>query len=277
MQASPRKLRTLIKNYFFYGPFRLYYACYNEWKWHICEAAYFFYIKNSHRVNAIADILEDKKSKKIYLGLIQFRKERNVRNYPFHLVEEEQYFIKEFSFDKNEVFIDCGAYTGDTIDNFFRHCKRYKQIVALEPDLKKFKELKNKYCKKSKIKPLNIGAYDKNGVIKFAEIDNGGSRIIENDRNNSAYSIKTKTIDSLNIKDVTFIKMDIEGAELKALKGAKKTILKNKPKLAIAIYHSNEDMVDIVEYVHSLVPEYKLYVRQYGLVHETVLYAIMPS
>jgi hypothetical protein len=81
----------------------------------------------------------------------------------------------------------------------------------------------------------------------------------------------------LQIKEkVTFIKADIEGAEMEMLKGAKETILKNKPKLAICIYHSDEDMLQIAEWIHNIVPEYKLYVRMHGKYpagYETVLYA----
>lgn len=71
--------------------------------------------------------------------------------------------------------------------------------------------------------------------------------------------------------------MDIENAELNALKGAVQTILRDKPKLAICIYHSNDDMLDIPEYIHSLVPEYKFYVRQHHILPwlETVLYAVL--
>lgn len=70
--------------------------------------------------------------------------------------------------------------------------------------------------------------------------------------------------------------MDIEGSELPALEGAKQTILRNKPKLAISIYHSDEDMLRIVEYIHELVPEYKLYIRAHTMgIAETVLYAVI--
>lgn len=72
--------------------------------------------------------------------------------------------------------------------------------------------------------------------------------------------------------------MDIEGAELNALKGAEKTIIKYKPKLAICIYHSNQDMVLIAEYIHNLIPDYKIYIRQHSLypsAAETVLYALV--
>ena len=76
---------------------------------------------------------------------------------------------------------------------------------------------------------------------------------------------------------VTFIKMDVEGAELESLKGAEKTIRRDKPKLAICIYHKPEDMWTIPLYIKELVPEYKLYIRHHSSgVCETVLYAVMP-
>lgn len=71
--------------------------------------------------------------------------------------------------------------------------------------------------------------------------------------------------------------MDIEGSELEALKGAVHTIQRDKPKLAICIYHKPEDMTEIPLYIKSLVPEYKLYVRHHSnCCTETVLYAVMP-
>jgi len=88
-------------------------------------------------------------------------------------------------------------------------------------------------------------------------------------------SIDTTSIDALDLKEkVTLIKMDIEGAELEGLKGAKNTILRDKPKLAICIYHSDNDMIRIPEYIHSIVPEYKLFVKHHSILsYETVLYA----
>lgn len=80
--------------------------------------------------------------------------------------------------------------------------------------------------------------------------------------------------DEVQDEKVTFIKMDIEGAELDALKGAKDTILRDKPKLAICIYHKKSDLYELPGYILSLVPEYKLCVRHYTSISwETVLYA----
>ena len=89
--------------------------------------------------------------------------------------------------------------------------------------------------------------------------------------------IETRTIDSSvdSRERITFIKMDVEGAELQSLMGAQNTIQRYRPKLAICIYHKREDMTQIPLYIKSLIPDYKLYVRHYSNnVNETVLYAV---
>ena len=90
------------------------------------------------------------------------------------------------------------------------------------------------------------------------------------------WKIQGYDIDSIvGEEQVTFIKMDIEGSELKALEGAEKTIKRHKPKLAICIYHKPMDVIEIPSYIMRLVPEYKFCIRQYtSRMWETVLYAI---
>ncbi len=69
--------------------------------------------------------------------------------------------------------------------------------------------------------------------------------------------------------------MDIEGLELSALQGAKESIKKYKPNLAICIYHKNSDIVDIPKFIIDLNLGYKLYIRHYSMcTEETVLYAV---
>lgn len=86
--------------------------------------------------------------------------------------------------------------------------------------------------------------------------------------------IEVVSLDSVIQEKVTFIKMDIEGSEIKALQGSRNLIQTYRPKLAISIYHKWEDLVDIPTYIHELVPEYKFYIRHYFYSPaETVLYA----
>lgn len=91
-------------------------------------------------------------------------------------------------------------------------------------------------------------------------------------------TIKLKTIDSMCKKHniaPTFIKYDIEGAEQDALKGSHETILRFRPRLAILIYHSDADMVEIIQTIKELYPFYKLYIRHYSnFFADTVLYCI---
>ena len=80
----------------------------------------------------------------------------------------------------------------------------------------------------------------------------------------------------LRDEPVSFIKMDIEGAEIAALKGAAELIRRRRPDLAICTYHSISDLYEVPLYIHSLVPEYRLYLRHHTPVHyETVCYAVI--
>ena len=75
---------------------------------------------------------------------------------------------------------------------------------------------------------------------------------------------------------VSYMKMDIEGSELRALHGAERQIRENHPKLAVCVYHKNEDILDIWNYLRELVPEYRFYLRHHTVVGtETVLYAVL--
>lgn len=100
------------------------------------------------------------------------------------------------------------------------------------------------------------------------------SQVVEEDTGTTIKLVKMDNVPEC--QDATFIKMDIEGAELAALRGGRELIQRNKPKLAICIYHSDEDMLSIAEYIHELVPEYRIYMRAHNMgIAENVLYAVI--
>jgi len=207
----------------------------------------------------------------------------NFTNYP-HL---PSYFQQEFiKLTDNETYIDVGCYTGDTIRQFSDTCKgRYNKIFGFEPHPTNYK------MAKETIRELGLqntyifekGAWSSEGEHPFISDYGdgsaaGGARIIEH----GDLSIKTSTIDKeLSKENVTFIKMDIEGAEYEAIKGAEGTIKRCKPKLAVCIYHKPEDILEIPLYLYSIMPEYKYYIRHHNYIckdrnpaHDTVLYAV---
>lgn len=230
----------------------------------------------------------------LYLGITQ----ENIINIGKMLqdIANRQYFdLPYLQCESGESFADCGALNGDTAIGFAKWCDgNYEHIYCFEPD-----KYNVEICKK-RLRTMRGGysvipkaVYDVEGTIEFSVCKNGNSNIVvEQDKNRDYTSfleigkhirsvgekmqVETASLDSeLAGKRVTFIKMDVEGAELKALMGAKQIIREQKPKLAISLYHSAEDIYTIPSYLMDLRQDYKYYLRHYSLFDtETVLYAI---
>ena len=192
-----------------------------------------------------------------------------------------QYFDKELiQYADGEVFIDAGCNDFRTSELFLRKCGTVKKILAFEPDAEMYQVCveNSKHIKFATIHPM--GLWCENTSLSFSRIgmDGYGSRInssaIKDD--NDTFTVEVcKLDDILAGSEATFIKMDIEGSELNALKGAKETINEFRPKLAISIYHKSDDIFEIPLYIHSIRADYKFYIRHYsGGRTETVLYAI---
>lgn len=213
-------------------------------------------------------------------GVVAFRTHRVPINKDQYSGSKEQYFLPELiHIEDGEVFVDGGAYIGDTIDRFIEVAKQekvqYSKIVAFEPNQNNLQVLRKKHRNNDKVRVIRKGLSDREFTLLFKE--DGGRSLIVKDEAQATTKIPVIDIDHVpECRDATWIKMDIEGAEMAALHGAKETILRNHPKLTICTYHSAEDMIRIPEYIHELVPEYRLYIRQHTMhAGETVLYALI--
>ena len=189
--------------------------------------------------------------------------------------KEGQYFNPDFmSFEEEEVFVDAGAYNLATTTELQNYCKKIKKVYAFEPDPENSKNCKNIMKRLNfEINVIPCGTWSERKTLHFNALNNSDSKIAETGET----CIEVMPIDEAvdPSQRVTYIKMDVEGSELESLKGAKRTILKDRPKLAICIYHKPEDMLTLPLYIKSLVPEYKLYLRHHsGTESETVLYAM---
>ncbi len=200
----------------------------------------------------------------------------NLVNYMID-IDPGQYFNPDFiRFEESEIFIDAGCLDLKTPALMKKYCSTLHKVYAFEPDPESYRRcLKNKQLFENEIIELvPYATWSEKTKLFFDGLSDGASRI----DNNGSVCIQAMPIDEVvDKKDrITFIKMDVEGAELESLKGAKETIQRCKPKLAICIYHKLEDMTEIPLYIKSLVPEYKLYVRHHSNSSaETVLYAVI--
>ena len=190
---------------------------------------------------------------------------------------EEQYFDKGIvSFDANgEYFVDGGAFDLKT-SLILSKKTLVKKVYAFEADLLNKEKIEDSQEKNPELSvELHMqGLWDKQETLFFESGEEMESKIADNEAEGNS-RIEAVSLDEAVNDKVTFIKMDIEGAELKALQGAKNTIMKQHPKLAICVYHKPEDMIDIPSYIHEIVPEYKLYMRHYAdFQYDTVLYAV---
>ena len=201
------------------------------------------------------DLLEDELSKTIFDNLMLFK----ISGKPQYIfsndedVKENTNILKLF---KNEVYVDVGAYDGDTVDNFINSVKNYKHIYAFEPDRYNFKKLYSKFKNNEKAELFNIAAGSQNGIIKFNQLK---GRQSASDKNGN-YTVACRKIDALSA-DATYIKIDAEGSELDVLKGAQNVIIKNKPKLKVAAYHRFADLL-LPIFIKEIKPVYKVYLRK---------------
>ena len=188
------------------------------------------------------------------------------------------YFNEITEKQKIDILVDCGAFDGDSIHDFVNVFNDYEKIYAFEPDLSNRKRLeeriKNEVIKNVEVVPY--GAYKENTTLYFSN-DGESSSHLDDD----GVAIEVTTIDQYG-RDVftgksVLIKMDIEGSEMDALYGAQNTISNYHPCLTICVYHKEHDLIDIPQYISSLVGDgvYDYYLGFHGLdLAELVFYAV---
>lgn len=239
-----------------------------------------FFRDHSGDVQKCIELLEDDTSKMVFGQIIRFRCTHDRVCFPSHCTNN-QYFPKDIiELRPNEVFLDCGACKGDTYRRLRREShNRFKKAVLFEVDDDNIKFIKKTTQKDPRVELIEKAVWSENTRIFFEDMNTDGSGYCIQDVNGyegTVREVKACSIDTQDCcRDATFIKMDIEGSEWEALHGARETIKRNHPKLAICLYHNDLDYIRIIPFIHSLNPDYKLFVRHHSTnLSETVLYAI---
>ena len=243
----------------------------------------YVFSRHANMVLTVYDMLEDDLSKATYANMILTRMGRAAQDQDLVLFGQNYFGIVPFiNCNIHEVFVDCGAYVGDTLEQFLTvRAGMFHRIFAFEPFEKSFQAMKARTerltrewgLENHQIELVQAGIGDRayNVELKTGDYADGTALSEE-----SAHGdIPVISIDKyFEDQPITFLKADIEGYEWKMLHGAEQVIKRDQPKLAVCIYHFPSDMYRIALKIKEICPEYKLAMRQHSYTfNESVLYA----
>lgn len=225
------------------------------------------------------DWLEDDYSKECLYACLKGRLTgKDIDFTPSSWSKPEYFFDDVMDWSHKACIVDGGAYIGDTVEEFVNKAVAHHlddfEIYAWEPDNISCGIMKKNFHDDERIKVVPKAVYSSMGSL-FFEMDGGEmSSVNEKILGSKLEEIESDTIDNvLGQKVCTFIKMDVEGSELEALKGAKNQIERNSPTLAICLYHKQEDFWTIPQYIRSIQPKYSFILKTHSsMPTELVLY-----
>ncbi len=223
--------------------------------------------------------LADYRSKKVLYGILkywltfdcEYKNTIKENNY------DDYYDLDILKCDENECLVDLGAYNGDSALSFIHNFGVYKRIYCYEMTDASMKEMKKRLEGFENIVYRQTAVGNRNGSVHIADFTGDSSSNAVSAQGGS--EIAMVKLDDDITEPVTFIKMDIEGSEIEAMKGAQRHIREDKPKLAVCSYHNNHHIYEIPKLMKEYNPQYKLYMRYNGpkdhvLTSEFVTFAI---
>lgn len=214
--------------------------------------------ENQGAWQALFDRLDDESSKQVLKDILSYRLSGNPACLGAYNYRPEDQYFEDFLALNNEVFIDGGGCKGETTLLFAEKHPDYKRVDIFEPDERNISAARLSVSRLMNTRFHPIGLSDERGTLYF---DSGqGSASSISDKGDVA--IDVEALDNI-VQDASFIKLDLEGWELPALKGAETNIRTNRPKLAVGAYHNPKDFLEITAWVLDVQPDYKVALRHY--------------
>ncbi len=270
-----------------YGPARVISFAFLYWKYPTTFLPYFSLdlphktMDQSAEIRAAWGLWSDRYSKREFLAQLRWRLHFDFSQC-HRPIAGEQYFPDDlFPLSKDEVFVDGGAFDGDTIRQFLRHTlMEFSQIAAFEPDLANYEKLgryvlslNEQVRKKITLYPLALGSHK--GKVRFDAAGTIQSAI----KTEGDSMIEVAALDEvLAGKKPTYLKLDIEGYELEALAGAREILSVRCPVVGVSAYHHFDHLWKVPLFLSSLSDQYLYYLRPYAKpTWELICYAVPKS
>ena len=230
-----------------------------------------------------ADVWADPRSAEVYRQQVAWRMSGDFAD--LGDVDPVQYFAADvIRPTRDEVFVDCGAYIGDTLIEFTEWAPGFRAVHAFEPDPDGYAALLETIDgftpeARSRIHTYRSATGAGRGNRLFMGDGAGGRLVDASGDAGDLQEVQSVSLDEVLANEpVTFIKMDIEGAEREALSGGAKLIRDQGPVLALSAYHLQDDLWELPKLVRSLLPDHLLYLRPHRYdSFDCVLYAVPPD
>jgi FkbM family methyltransferase len=252
------------------------------WRYPSRFLPYFFWdlpsnlLRQSADIAAAFELLDDDVSRQTFVALLQLRLQAD-----FDCLGTpapgEQYFPGLFTMTTEESFVDCGAFTGDTIQSFISQTDNaFRKVIAFEADpsvLPSLETFMSDLGSRAVLHKAAVGA--RNGTVHFLGDGIGGGCVT------GAAGVEVPCLrldDVLAREHASFIKMDIEGAELQALEGAQRTIRRDRPVVAVCGYHTPDHLWRVPLSLKTMAPASSFFLRSHcadGL--DAVYYSVPPE
>lgn len=222
--------------------------------------------QNANAVCETAAIWSDEDSRAEFTEQIRWRTTLRPEILRPHQPPSDTYFAGDlFSLNDHEIFVDCGAFDGDSIKEFSRRVNgSFEKVIGLEPDslnrarFERFRaSLPQEQAKRIELLPYAVG--HKRESLVF-DITGTATSVLGSGKN----EVLCVPLDEVITIPPTFIKMDIEGAEPGALLGATNLLQKHRPILAVCLYHKLEHLWEIPLWLNRFLPDYELFLRRYS-------------
>lgn len=241
-----------------------------------------FIEENAEKLNKAYNLLADEESREVFQKWLNYRISGKINYLSMcETGKDEAYSL--LNLGENETYIDLGAYNGDTVEEFLHYTNNcYDKIYALEPDTRNYGKLKRKHYALNPVtfRAINAGVWDKDCTLQFAQKGGRNSTISPFEVENASRKkeVEMRCVDKLlaDGEKATLIKFDVEGSEKQAINGCRETILRDKPKMIVSLYHRNEDMFELLLQIYNINHRYKFYLRHHPYIPawDTNLYCV---
>lgn len=224
------------------------------------------WIRLYHReLAAVYENLADDLSRQVFQDILRYKLTGSLK-YLQNVTQRREDLTTLLPLGPEESYLDLGAYNGDTLTEFLELTNHhYQHIYAVEPDPKNFRKLRH-YVEEEQLRNCSLfqkGIWRREGEHSFQAKGGRMSALVSYGTD----EVPLTTIDAISDgKPITYIKMDVEGAEKEALEGGAATIARCQPQLLLAGYHYEMDLFALPLKLWELVPEYKIYLRRHPYV-----------